>query len=777
MELEFSVHARQPQMGDTLVFTGDGWEPQSPYARPQRETYVRTNTVPQINMGLTRSPNFVSGSAGWQIEADGSAEFNDVVVRGTIYASAGSIGGWTIAAGHLYAGTGAGRVGLRPADYPFYAGAENPAAAPFRVTAAGALVATSATITGTITATSGTIGGWDITATQIQATGDVVLLDSAGIITVGGAGYLTSDPFTSGTQGWRITPTEAEFGNITARGEIRSAVFKYNEVHAQAGQLLVTPNAAKLDADLTIAASGSFDVGETGRFGVNDIVRLKDGVADVWLTVNSDEGDGTYTYTRSSGSAVGTVFRAGTAVVGYGVAGEGGIVLDAITANGPFMDIFTHAGAPWATLTTKVRVGNLAGIVDTDLNPAGYGFYSDNAYLRGAMVAGAGEIILDANGIDIDFNPGGATAARVKMYDFDAVHDGYVFWYAYVNDAAFVDAITSVLDVKGDVAAGDNPNVIYIVNAQGKGQIQFVGSGGTGLKLQSWETPLATYWGVVLSADDTIARLSSYGASWIDCKPDGHIEIRNYGGGDTVVQLSDAAGASQLEVLDSAGAEVAYIDSAGRAYFKSNLSAGTSTADQALCVGGNIHVTSAAGASLGYIYSDGTNFGLLHGGGGWALYIPNGTTGIYLPGSIITSIPLGARARSNSNVAYSTGSWQPIVMDTEVCDTDGCFVAPSTAIYAQHAGYYMLTGKIRWAANATGIRGVGIRTNGSSYVAQYVLPAFTFAQDMMCSSGMVYLTAGQYVELMAYQNSGGNLNMEGNIAGGEYVFLSITRMA
>ena len=31
-----------------------------------------------------QSPNYVAGSAGWTINADGSAEFNDVTIRGSI---------------------------------------------------------------------------------------------------------------------------------------------------------------------------------------------------------------------------------------------------------------------------------------------------------------------------------------------------------------------------------------------------------------------------------------------------------------------------------------------------------------------------------------------------------------------------------------------------------------------------------------------------------------------------------------------------------------------
>lgn len=59
-----------------------------------------------INSTAIQSTNFVSGygGSGFQIKADGNAEFNNVTVRGTIEASGGSIGGWDLSGLDLYAG-------------------------------------------------------------------------------------------------------------------------------------------------------------------------------------------------------------------------------------------------------------------------------------------------------------------------------------------------------------------------------------------------------------------------------------------------------------------------------------------------------------------------------------------------------------------------------------------------------------------------------------------------------------------------------------------------
>lgn len=85
----------------------------------------------------------------------------------TLVADTGTVGGWTMGAASLSAGSGSTTVGLDVTvtggdDVRIYAGSATPSSAPFRVTESGALVATSATITGSVTATSGTIGGFSV---------------------------------------------------------------------------------------------------------------------------------------------------------------------------------------------------------------------------------------------------------------------------------------------------------------------------------------------------------------------------------------------------------------------------------------------------------------------------------------------------------------------------------------------------------------------------------------------------------------------------------------
>jgi hypothetical protein len=212
---ELQEYALSPQSAATAQEQGDwasisGWVITGDAIRDVEGRIVLSVTEPMIQVasgGYVQSDDYDAGTSGFQING-GTAEFNDVTVRGTVYASAGEIGGWTITSGHLYAGTGASRAGMHPASYPFYAGDETPANAPFRVTPAGALTATDATVTGTVTAAAGAIGGWTIGATTLTA-GSIVLNSATPAIMLGaatafGSGIGIFEGNDGGTYKWRV---------------------------------------------------------------------------------------------------------------------------------------------------------------------------------------------------------------------------------------------------------------------------------------------------------------------------------------------------------------------------------------------------------------------------------------------------------------------------------------------------------------------------------------------------------------------------------------------
>lgn len=104
----------------------------------------------------------------------------------------------------------------------------------------------------------------------------------------------------------------------------------------------------------------------------------------------------------------------------FGVSGQGYIHSSVIDTSGaPYMDIRTWAGTnPLdGTVTTHLRVGKLITSLDADMAPTGWGLFSTNAYLKGILVAGAGNIRLDSGGAHIaTFNSNvGATSNRLSL--------------------------------------------------------------------------------------------------------------------------------------------------------------------------------------------------------------------------------------------------------------------------------------------------------------------------------------------------------------------------
>lgn len=117
------------------------------------------------------TPKFFIGNSSNSLEWDGDT----LTITGSVTATSGTIGGFEI--GPDYIRDVANSFGLASTvtggdDVRFWAGDTfaNRATADFRLTEAGALTATNATITGSITSTSGSIGGFDIGSDYIRDT-------------------------------------------------------------------------------------------------------------------------------------------------------------------------------------------------------------------------------------------------------------------------------------------------------------------------------------------------------------------------------------------------------------------------------------------------------------------------------------------------------------------------------------------------------------------------------------------------------------------------------
>ena len=173
--------------------------------------------------------SFLVDSGNFAIDTSGN-----VTVKGAVISTSGSIGGWTLASNSLSSGSGSGYVAMSSnpsGTYAIWAGNSSAGSAPFRVTRAGILTATGATISGTLTSTSGTIGGWTL-ANKLLSSGS-------------GSGYVALDSNTSDTYAiWA--------GNATAG----SAPFRVS----RAGALTSTSGSIggwTLAANLLSSGSGS----------------------------------------------------------------------------------------------------------------------------------------------------------------------------------------------------------------------------------------------------------------------------------------------------------------------------------------------------------------------------------------------------------------------------------------------------------------------------------------------------------------------------------------
>jgi hypothetical protein len=121
------------------------------------------------------------------------------------------------------------------------------------------------------------------------------------------------------------------------------------------------------------------------------------------------------------------------------------------------------------------------------------------------------------------------------------------------------------------------------------------------------------------------------------------------------------------------------------------------------------------------------------------------------------------RMRQTVAQSLTSGADTAITFDTEDVDYDnGHSTTTNTSRYtAGTAGWYAAYGIVAFAANATGDRVVQLRINGTTLVpgrAHTLTNTVASAVYANSASWLVFLNAGDYVELIGTQISGGALN-------------------
>jgi hypothetical protein len=134
-----------------------------------------------------------------------------------------------------------------------------------------------------------------------------------------------------------------------------------------------------------------------------------------------------------------------------------------------------------------------------------------------------------------------------------------------------------------------------------------------------------------------------------------------------------------------------------------------------------------------------------------------------------------AELRQAAAQTVTNTTWTAITFDTEDVDTDidgtggtgGHSTSSNTSRYtARYAGWYDVGGGVGWSVNATGARGTYWSVNGIAQNGSHTLEAAVgvINAGYAARSIQVYLAVGDYLELFAWQSSGGNLNTSASAA-------------
>lgn len=146
--------------------------------------------------------------------------------------------------------------------------------------------------------------------------------------------------------------------------------------------------------------------------------------------------------------------------------------------------------------------------------------------------------------------------------------------------------------------------------------------------------------------------------------------------------------------------------------------------------------------------------------------------------------PPNAQAYASAATVLTTATYGVVAFASEEADNDVMHdnATNNSRVVAKTAGTYLVAASCQIANSATGIRRFQLRKNaaGASGSGTAVLGPISDSNPTagtsvgLVGSRLITLAANDYLEMFAYQSSGGNLNVN---AGAEATFLHMLRVA
>lgn len=139
-------------------------------------------------------------------------------------------------------------------------------------------------------------------------------------------------------------------------------------------------------------------------------------------------------------------------------------------------------------------------------------------------------------------------------------------------------------------------------------------------------------------------------------------------------------------------------------------------------------------------------------------------------------------AYKSADGSLANTTWDAINLGVEAYDSHAAHdnTTNNTRLVAPEAGLYTVTAHLTFATNSAGVRGLDVRKNanavqtGGTDLALVIIAGNGTTEARLIASFDVQLVASDYIEVFAYQSSGGALNV---IGGAANTFLSFRWVA